>query len=385
MHASLNKPDVTGQNKPTHSSLTVKNTLLELPSFQPATIKTSRTWTLSRVSEPHFEFSMNNWRQDWGDDKMDQPYFEELMAGHQQTPQAISFWGNEDVMNRRGLEVFQASTSRPVSVSRNQRRRLSQQKDPYTLSIPLSCTVRSGLRSSQGSLENFTAQRAYGSLNTQETFTSMQPMFLTPQKFPWYNNKPSDASPSWSEMSTRAPRSVASPRMGHEEEPVSDEELFEAGPVLLRRIEAAARGETLHPLPTGPTTMMLRNYQKRNGQQKLMDQLDWQGLQYDFVYLPFDFSKKSNLGYAFINFTTPEQAEEFRKSWHTKQLDKQKINISVAEIQGRDANIVHLFRQCKTSKITNRKFLPAVFDDDLTRIDFKSIRQAAMGLPSCVV
>lgn len=61
------------------------------------------------------------------------------------------------------------------------------------------------------------------------------------------------------------------------------------------------------------TTMMLKNIPCRKGQEEVMLQIDEKGFgnRYDFFYLPRDVKFRANLGYAFINFVTPEDAARF--------------------------------------------------------------------------
>lgn len=69
-------------------------------------------------------------------------------------------------------------------------------------------------------------------------------------------------------------------------------------------------------LPVGPassdtaTTVMLRNIPNRYTQNMLITLLDEHGFKatYDFVYLPMDFRNGVNLGYAFVNLLTHEDA-----------------------------------------------------------------------------
>jgi len=59
------------------------------------------------------------------------------------------------------------------------------------------------------------------------------------------------------------------------------------------------------------TTVMVRNLPNHYTRDNLMDLLDAEGFggRYDFVYLPIDFQTHVALGYAFVNFCTPMDAE----------------------------------------------------------------------------
>lgn len=53
---------------------------------------------------------------------------------------------------------------------------------------------------------------------------------------------------------------------------------------------------------------MLRNIPNRYSQAGLLEEIDHSGFKgsYDFFYLPMDTQNRTNVGYAFINFVTPE-------------------------------------------------------------------------------
>lgn len=70
-----------------------------------------------------------------------------------------------------------------------------------------------------------------------------------------------------------------------------------------------------HPGQQAITTMMLKNIPCRKSQEDVMAQIDKKGFGglYDFFYLPRDVKFRANLGYAFINFVSPDDAARFQQ------------------------------------------------------------------------
>jgi len=62
------------------------------------------------------------------------------------------------------------------------------------------------------------------------------------------------------------------------------------------------------------TTMMLKNIPCRKNQEEVMATVNQEGFadRYDFFYLPRDVKFRANLGYAFINFVSPQDAAMFQ-------------------------------------------------------------------------
>jgi len=148
------------------------------------------------------------------------------------------------------------------------------------------------------------------------------------------------------------------------------------------------------PLPPNVTTVIIRNYPRRSGQEKLLLQLEATGFKgkFDFVYLPFSFSKKENLGYVFVNFMCHEYAVAFYQKWHRNCFDNRMMpmrglgsskyteraskprpmSVSVAKKQGVEANITRIIQENKNANIVNPKFQPAIFvNNGQTRYDFQ--------------
>ncbi|XP_062217205.1 protein MEI2-like 7 [Phragmites australis] len=84
---------------------------------------------------------------------------------------------------------------------------------------------------------------------------------------------------------------------------------------------------------------------------------------YDVVYMPIDFRRHGNFGYAFVNFTTAEAVRGLYDSLHWCGWkvcgSKKVIEIFPAKIQGKEALVRH-FGRLKL-ECGNDEFLPAVF------------------------
>lgn len=131
----------------------------------------------------------------------------------------------------------------------------------------------------------------------------------------------------------------------------------------------------------GITTMMVRNVPVMYTQEMLLQEWPNYG-QYNFLYLPRSAAGQSNLSYAFINFVSEAHAQAFKQQWQKKRLTnftaKKALNISVAEVQGLQANLAQLkkkrvrrihMRQCQPYIVQNARrvelaeALVANFDD----------------------
>lgn len=95
------------------------------------------------------------------------------------------------------------------------------------------------------------------------------------------------------------------------------------------------------------TTVMWRNIPNRYSQQLLVNELVKLGYDgtYDFLYLPIDFQKKCNVGYAFINFLEEKDCAHFQvvmRDYRFYHFNSPKRgSCSPAHVQGLEANIQH--------------------------------------------
>jgi len=95
------------------------------------------------------------------------------------------------------------------------------------------------------------------------------------------------------------------------------------------------------------TTAMLRNVPPRYTQAKFMREINGSGYLglYDFLYLPMDMRRRTNRGFAFVNFNTPEITQSFHRAFHGNNLplfpSEKPLEVIPADIQGFEANASH--------------------------------------------
>jgi len=141
----------------------------------------------------------------------------------------------------------------------------------------------------------------------------------------------------------------------------------------------------------GGTTVMLRNIPYKYTRDLLVEQLNkGYAKQYDFVYLPIDFTNtnKSNVGYAFINFRLPATASQFIAEYHqAKTKDKlpghasnKVCEVSYARVQGRDANMENLRDERFIEKLQDTpESQPLFFDENSEEMPFSKTLGTSSG------
>lgn len=122
-------------------------------------------------------------------------------------------------------------------------------------------------------------------------------------------------------------------------------------------------------LPVEPTTVMIRNIPNRYTQKELISELECLGFadSFDFLYLPIDTGSMGNVGYAFVNFVEPAWAARccdvvtghtFRK--HQQKTRTKVATVSVAHLQGLEANLRHYERAAVNSRGRAKRCGPVV-------------------------
>jgi hypothetical protein len=118
-----------------------------------------------------------------------------------------------------------------------------------------------------------------------------------------------------------------------------------------------------------PTTMMIRNIPNRYTQRELIEELESLGFagSFDFFYAPIDFGTMGNVGYAFVNFVSPEWAASCRQHLdgfifrrHQQRTRKKVATVSVAHLQGLTANIRHYENAAVTGRARSKRCGPVI-------------------------
>ncbi|KAG6432658.1 hypothetical protein SASPL_104240 [Salvia splendens] len=124
------------------------------------------------------------------------------------------------------------------------------------------------------------------------------------------------------------------------------------------------------------TTLMIKNIPNQLRRSFMLKFLDGccktHSVAYDFFYLPFDFSKLGNLGYAFVNFTNAAAAVKMKKvlsgfKWREyytedgESVCSHKVcEIKWARVQGKEA-LIRRFEK-STFVCNDKEFLPVVLE-----------------------
>lgn len=126
-------------------------------------------------------------------------------------------------------------------------------------------------------------------------------------------------------------------------------------------IERILRGEDSR------TTLMIKNIPNKYTSKMLLAAIDenHRGM-YDFLYLPIDFKNKCNVGYAFINMTSPNHIIPIYQAFNGKKWEKfnsEKVaSLAYARIQGKAALVAHF----QNSSLMNedKRCRPILFNSD---------------------
>lgn len=117
------------------------------------------------------------------------------------------------------------------------------------------------------------------------------------------------------------------------------------------------------------TSLMIKNIPNKYTREMLLEDLDNNGFKnlYDFFYLPIDFRTQCNMGYAFVNLVTVEDANRVRRVYQGRQLsayNSAKIcEVGAAKVQGKDKN-VEQYRNSAVMSMDER-YHPLVFENGI--------------------
>jgi len=127
-----------------------------------------------------------------------------------------------------------------------------------------------------------------------------------------------------------------------------------------------------------PTTMMIRNIPNRYNQRELITELEGLGFagSFDFFYAPIDTSTMGNVGYAFVNFLEPRWAELSREvlegyafKKHQQKARRKVATVSVAHLQGLQANIRHYENAAVNARARSKRCGPVIMTKIASALD----------------
>jgi hypothetical protein len=92
------------------------------------------------------------------------------------------------------------------------------------------------------------------------------------------------------------------------------------------------------------TTLMIKNIPNRYGLEWLLSEIQETGLECNFLHLPLIKRSHANVGYAFVNFQSPQDALEFKEVFEEHRFirqpgSKKRANVIFAKLQGFNENV----------------------------------------------
>ena len=92
------------------------------------------------------------------------------------------------------------------------------------------------------------------------------------------------------------------------------------------------------------TTLMLKNVGYALTQEGLLATIERRHRgAFDYLYLPMDFERGQNRGFAFVNFITPRGVPNFYEEFHghplTESSANRRVEIIFADVQGKEENL----------------------------------------------
>lgn len=124
----------------------------------------------------------------------------------------------------------------------------------------------------------------------------------------------------------------------------------------------------------GVTTLVVHNIPSRYTQERLLN--DWREPSIDFLYLPYRVKQRRAARYAFVNFTTSEEALRFRDQVDGSflQATDHQLSVGKAKSQGLAANV--LLHRATFEQ--NQRCRPVVFKRG-QRVDFEELLSEIIG------
>lgn len=131
-------------------------------------------------------------------------------------------------------------------------------------------------------------------------------------------------------------------------------------------------------------TVMMRNVPTKYSQQLLVEEICSQGFQgcFDFLHIPANPSTRMSKGYAFINFTTPHLAWQFKCTFEGRPMkhfhSRKTVSICPATLQGYSANYQHFVNTLNG----NSSFMPLFLRGTPALSNQPANRLGRMQIPS---